>query len=610
MKKILGDAKNTQALLANARFGIDYFQRPYRWEKKHVDELIDDLTQAFQDNYDERDSREDVMNYDLYFLGSIITSERDGRKSIIDGQQRLTTVTLLLIYLYHTVESLNEKAIIAPLIACYQFGRHAYNLDVPERNDCMDALFNDKEFNTKTTDDPSVANLIDRYQDIESAFPDEISQDKSLPYFIDWLLHRVYLVETTTGTDADAYTIFETMNDRGLSLTPAEMLRGYLLANINDPSIQYTALTTWDDRIRGLEKLGHGEGTHAIRAWLRSQYAGTIRQGGRRSRPGDFDVIGTEFHRWVRDHEVGIGLRDDSAFADFVERGFDFYANWYGVIRRASDELTKGLEPFFYVSRTGFTFTLQDMPALAPLVVEDGPDMCERKLRTVATAIDCILYRRIWNSRSNSHSRMRVYMFQSLTRQTRQVGIEELSDILCNLVASYPEQFVENEFSMNQMNPPKIHQMIARMADYIETESGRDRSYDKYRKRGWGKGNYQIEHVLSESHRDGFPDFDYHRNKIGSLVLLPGPVNASIGAMPYDEKREHYLKQNLLAASLHELAHSNDPGFRRFKEATGLDFKPYEVFDVDAINERQELYRQLAMRIWSTDSIRAAAGLP
>ena len=609
MKEIIGKAKNIQELLANAKFGIeDYFQRGYRWEKKHVEELIDDLTQAFQDNYDEGDSREDVMGYDLYFLGSIITSQKDDHKSIVDGQQRITTITLLLIYLYHTVESVNEKAGITPLIAIYEFGRHAYNLNIPERIDCMDSLFNGTEFSTKTTDDPSIPNLIDRYQDIESSFPDEISEDKSLLYFIDWLLHKVYFVETTADTDADAYTIFETMNDRGMSLTPAEMLRGYLLANIKDQNRQRAALTTWDDRVRGLEKLGHGQGAHAIRAWLRGRYADTIRLGGRGS-PEDFDVIGPQFHRWVRDNKDTIGLRNSEAFADFVESDFDFYADWYGVIRRASDELTPGLEPFFYVARTGFTFTLLCMAALAPLTVKDDPDVIKRKLSTVATAIDCLLNRRIWNRRSINANSMRVYMFQSVTRQVRQASIKQLTDTLCRLVESDQEQFVANDFSLHGMNRPKIHQMLARMTDFVDSRSGNPSLYRDYLKR-WGRGHYQIEHILSESHREGFGDFDHHRNKIGALVLLPGRVNAALGKMPFSEKREHYLKQNLLVASLHDLAHNNDPGFRRFKESTGLDFKPYAEFGVDAINERQELYRQLAMRIWSTDSIRAAAGLP
>lgn len=72
-----------------------------------------------------------------------------------------------------------------------------------------------------------------RYNEIEELCPEEID-DAALPYFVDWLTKNVHLVEITAYSDDVAYTIFETMNDRGLSLSPTDMLKGYLLANITD----------------------------------------------------------------------------------------------------------------------------------------------------------------------------------------------------------------------------------------------------------------------------------------------------------------------------------------------------------------------------------------
>ena len=606
MKKILGDAKNIRALLANKTFGIDYFQREYRWGKKHVAELIDDLSQAFLDNYAKEDSRDAVKQYDRYFLGSIITSKRDGIRYIVDGQQRLTTITLLLIYLYKSVKDRDQIGMVSNLIFSLHYGERYYNLDMTERNECMDSLFDDDDLDPAIAHDPSVINILERYDDIESMFPEEIAQTRALDYFVDWLIENVYLVEITTDSDANAYTIFETMNDRGLSLTPAEMLRGYILTKIEDSTDRSKALSTWDARIQQLQNLGKEEDADAIKTWLRSQHAESIRVGSRGALPLDFDRIGTEFHRWIRESEKLVGLENSSDFVAFVERDFHFYGRWYREMRLASKNLVDGLEPFFYVGQTNFT--LQYMAAMAPLVPMDDDATVTRKLRAVATFIDCTLNRRLWNGKAISHSTMRVPMFRDVTLKIRHLDERALAGTLCGILDNYPEQFSQNDFSLHGMNRPKIHQMLARMTDYIETESGMEPSYERYLKR-WGKGSYQIEHVLAESHRDGFGDFDHHRNKIGALVLLRAPVNPSLGKMRFEAKREHYLKENLLAASLHETGHSHDPGFRRFKEQTGLDFKPYDEFDVNAINERQELYRQLAMRIWSTDSILEAAGL-
>ena len=59
-------------------------------------------------------------------------------------------------------------------------------------------------------------NILGRYADIEENFPEDLSEG-ALPYFVDWLMENVHLVEITAYSDEDAYTIFETMNDRGLS---------------------------------------------------------------------------------------------------------------------------------------------------------------------------------------------------------------------------------------------------------------------------------------------------------------------------------------------------------------------------------------------------------
>ena len=350
-------------------------------------------------------------------------------------------------------------------------------------------------------------------------------------------------------------------------------------------------------------------GAKAIQSWLRSQHARTIRSSGGRAAPEDFDRIGSEFHRWVRDNQRKIGLVGSSNFVDFVKRDFGFYARWYREIRLASDSLIQGLEPFFHIGQT--TFTLHPMAALAPLHPSDPSDLCLRKLRTVATAIDCVLHRRIWHSQSIAQSLMRVRMFDTFVLGLRGLGIDELQQKLCDLLDDSESdvgapRFAEADFRLHGNNRPKIHNALARLTEFVETKSGRPSLFVKYLKR-WGRCSYQIEHVLPESHREGFDNFDYHRNRLGSLVLLPRSINPSLGNMRYEEKREHYLKENLLASSLHERAYERNPGFNGFIRESGLPFKPYEVFDVDAINERQELYRQLAQQIWSTDSIRRAA---
>ena len=268
MREIRGNAKSIRSLLSGARFAIDYYQREYRWETKQVTELIEDLVGKFLGSYDPSHPRRAIEHYGHYFLGSIIISDKDGQKFIIDGQQRITSVTLLLTFLYRQLEDIEQKAQLADLIFSQRFGERSFNLEVSERTACMNALFTGESFDEEGQSE-SVINILARFQDIRDQFPESMA-GKALPYFADWLIENVHFVEITAYSDADAYTIFETMNDRGLSLAPAEMLKGYLLANISDPKLRNDASQIWRDRVAALKKMGKEEDAAAIKAWLRS----------------------------------------------------------------------------------------------------------------------------------------------------------------------------------------------------------------------------------------------------------------------------------------------------------------------------------------------------
>jgi hypothetical protein len=348
-----------------------------------------------------------VSEYGHYFLGSIIVSDKDGQKYLIDGQQRLTTLTLLLIFLHHELADSEQKGQLAELIFSQKYGTRSFNLDVPERTSCMEALYKGEEFAGRDGSE-SIANILARFAEIEDLFPEEL-RGPAMPYFADWLVENVHLVEITAYSDGDAYAIFETMNDRGLSLTPADMLKGYLLANITDGERRTQATRIWKERVQALAELGKDEDADAIKSWLRSQHAETIRERKRGAAPQDFDLIGTEFHRWVREHEERLGLSASESFARFIERDFAFYGGWYERLRTAAETIAPGLECVHFNAQ--HNFTLQYPVLLAPLAVGDDETAALRKVRVTAAFLDILIHRRIWNFRAIDYSTMQYAMF-------------------------------------------------------------------------------------------------------------------------------------------------------------------------------------------------------
>lgn len=605
-REIHGIARSVRELLQGMKYSIDYYQREYKWQTKQVEELIDDLTSRFLEDHEDGNPREAVASYGHYFLGSIVISNKGGQKFIIDGQQRLTTLTLLLIYLHNLQRERAERVEVADMVFSVKYGRKSFNLDVPERQTIMEALFSGAEFDPCGHPE-SVRNIYARYRDIEAHFPEEI-KDETLPYFVDWLTENVHLVEITAYNDEDAYTIFETMNDRGLSLSPTDMLKGYLLANITSEHKRTATAQTWKQIQQELSELGSEEMADFFKAWLRSQYAESIRERKKHAKPQDFDRLGTEFHRWVRDHHEDIRLKHSDDFYQFIERDMRFYARWYKRLWQAAAEYTDGLEDLFHIAQLGFT--LQYPVLLAAIQPKDDEQTALRKIRIVAAFIENLLARRIWNWHSISYSTMQYAMFLVM-KQVRGKTVPELTETLAGRLRE-EESFSANErFSLHKMNRYMIHRLLARMTDFVERESGLASRYTEYV--GNGKVRYEVEHIWAdhfERHRDEFShpaDFADYRNRIGDLLLLPKSFNASYSDLPYEEKREHYLKQNLLAQSLHPKCYERNPGFLKFIERSGLPFKPYEHFKKADLDERQQLYIQLAERTWSIERLFAIA---
>ncbi len=368
----------------------------------------------------------------------------------------------------------------------------------------------------------AVSNILARYADLEDLFAEDLG-GAALPYFVDWLMENVHLVEITAYSDEDAYTIFETMNDRGLSLTPADMLKGYLLANISDSEKRNHANFVWKEQIRALGDLGKDEDADGIKSWLRSQYALSIRDRKQGAKPQDFDLLGTEFHRWVRDNEERLGLTSSSNFARFIERDFSFYAHWYETLRKAADTFTAGLEYVFFNAQ--HNFTLQYPVLLAPLRLEDDDAAIRRKIRIVSAYIDILIHRRIWNWRSIDYSTMQYAMFLVM-RDIRSKSAAELVEILKQRLDAESETFATNSaFRLHGMNGRQIHRLLARMTDYVETNSGFASHYAEYAQRG--KKGYEIEHIWQTT-----PSFTPTNSPIRTSFRIIATASAAFFSCP------------------------------------------------------------------------------
>jgi len=598
--KIDAKDRTINEVLSDKKYTVDYFQREYSWQKKHIEQLVTDLTDTFLNQYQSSDKRADVEGYSKYYLGPFVVCSKGGSLSIIDGQQRLTSITLLLIFLNHKQPGLLEK-----LIFSEKFGNKSFNIQVPEREECLNQLYITGEYIPKSGDDESIKNMAERYDDIGDAFPDEIDS-VALPYFIDWLRENVILVEITAYSDDNAYTIFETMNDRGMSLTSTEMLKGFVLSRFNKADKRDKANTFWKNEIQKLHQFDKDEDLQFFQAWLRSQYAKTIRQGKAGSSNEDFEKIGTRFHSWFKDNLKSIGIKENSEedFDRLVHINFKYFIEAYIAILDATKVITDGLEHVFYHSRWGIAESLGMPLMLAPLLPSDSAEITKRKINAVAYYLESFAVRRSINFRNFSASSIR-YTMNSLVKEIRGKDIESLEALLKEKIEKLEENWNGvSDFRMHGMNYRFVKFLLARITSFIEEKSGINNNFATYHEKRKNAKPFEVEHIWAnkfEEHRDEFDqenEFTNYRNRIGDLALLHNGTNQSFNDMPYEEKLTHYVKENLLLKSLHDQCYVNNPNFKSMINDVNLPFKAHSSFKKADINERQKLIQAICQKIW------------
>ena len=581
--------------LFSDKFEVDFYQREYVWQRKQMEDLIMDLSLEFLKNWKPEDRLSNVRDYDPYYMGEIVLSIKGGkRSSIIDGQQRITSLTLLLIYLvrnYGKVKNFPEE--IKKLIYDDYYGEQLFNLDVEERNECMLSLYEYGEYKLKGTDTISVKNLVERYNDISECWNEQINE-KNIVSFTYWLKEKVVFSRVWTNSDEFAYVIFETMNDRGLSLTQVEMLRSYLLANIEE-SFRLKAMKNFDEIIRKLMNIKLASKSKAefefFKIYFRGHYVDDITQG-RNSNSG-FVQIGKEFHRWLRDNSNKLGLKTSNDFINFLNK-ITYFASIYEKI----DKIVQSRDTrnyLYLVVNSDYGFTLQPALILASIRYNDSDSVVEEKIKIVSKYLTKLLSWRVWNQNMISQSAMENTIY-NLCKKIRNADVNNLKEILETNSNSILE--LENSPTLNRSNKNAIKVLLSLITELVAKEINEsDYILNK-------EEEIEIEHIWSnhyEEHVNEFEnidDFVLARNNIGDLLVLPRSFNRSYGDKSYSEKVKQYFSQNILAQTLNKQKYENNPTFLKFVRDTGLPFCSYENFTRKAINERAELYKKILKWNW------------
>jgi hypothetical protein len=255
---------------------------------------------------------------------------------------------------------------------------------------------------------------------------------------------------------------------------------------------------------------------------------------------------------------------------------------------------------------------------MAPIVFDEDQEALRKKIYLVSSYLEMFTVFMAVNSKRYAQSLIKNTLYP-LVVKIRNKSIEELKTILAEEYDNF-DYFLEginkqknpNDYNpegifsleLNGQNRKFIKFLLARLTTYIENRSAIETSFENYLNTNQKKP-YQIEHLWCDNYdlfKDEFEQRDEwleFRNSIGALVLLPEGTNQSHNKDPYTKKLPHYLKENLLAKSLHSQCYENNPNFTNFVKESKIPFKPHGQMKKEDIEERLNLYYEIGKKIWN-----------
>ena len=227
---------------------IPSYQRPYAWTTDQADELFNDLIAFSKAEQDEG-----------YFLGSIvlIKSENSAYSEVIDGQQRLTTLTILLSVLacandgedkdelrsYILEPGKKMEGIIAKPRLCLRERDQPFFFKYIQKLD-LDGL---TELDPLLLDNESQVNIKANAEHLAKSVERTLSTPEKLNEFVTFLLTRSYLVAVSTASQESAFRVFSVMNSRGLDLQPTDIIKADIIGKLKSEADRRIYNEKWEE---------------------------------------------------------------------------------------------------------------------------------------------------------------------------------------------------------------------------------------------------------------------------------------------------------------------------------------------------------------------------
>lgn len=611
--EITPEKQNVDNVFSNTTYYIDFYQRQYKWDEVPVKRLLEDIFYKFNEEYKKhKDSdiklKELITQYSWYYLNTYVTNLVGGKLFVVDGQQRLTTITLILIKLKHmarTFDSKLEKWIEGKISGQEGF-ENEFWMNHETHKETLQGLLEAKSLkDIDTTSGITAQNMVANYKVIEKWIDVEINDLHKFDSFVFFILKRLVLINLDVS-QTDVPMVFEVINDRGVRLKPYEILKGKLLGQVQKDELEALGLNDiWDEQVNKVNTFKEDEIDNFFTYYLKGKLADT------RGTAIKFDK---DYHRILFDEEFNsfLGLKHNQKnVKSFLQKDFKYFTNLYAKIYGYYTDFHDN-QPYVLYNRLTEMDT-QFLLILSCCTLNDPEE--EKKIFLISRQLDrlfCLLQlQRSYNSNSFTTE---IYKLSGELRNKEASEIEPIfNKYLLNLLAEARGVTVEHDISYGFFKETGIElekrfkrYFFARIEKFISENTNmkmKQTLYDLVQNTGPVNG-FHIEHILSENaeNKNIFGNdedfFERERNRLGGLLLLKGRDNISSSNETYKDKLKSYANTLYWNETLREDTYKSKLDFTGMIQKHSLNFRAMDIFGPDELEERHKLLFDLIKIIW------------
>ena len=608
------DKQNLDEVFANTTYYIDFYQRQYKWNDVPVKRLLDDIFYKFIIEYklykdNEIELEKLVEKYSWYYLNTYVTNVVGGKRFVVDGQQRLTTLTLILIKLLHLGKKYGSelKDWVSNKIAGQSGFKKEFWMNHEIHKPTMQALLENVEDkgNIDTSSGVTAANMVKNYNIISSYLDRELTEKHQYESFVFYFLKRLVLINLNVE-QTDVPMVFEVINDRGVRLKSYEILKGKLLGVIDKEELENLKINElWEKQVAKVNEHKEDEIDNFFVYYLRSRFANTI---------GEARNYDRDYHRIMFAPDVNKTmqlLHNPKEVKRFLQNEFKYFTDLYSNIYKYSNDPS---DDYIYV----YYNRLNEMDSQFLLILSActfNDEQETEKIKLISYNVDRLFsLLQLQRSYDSNDFNVAIYKLSSEIRgksvdQIRSIFDKYLLQLLSNARGvQTAEVYSYGIFKDTGIELSKRFKryFFARIEKFIATNTNLNMKhslYDLVANTGSVNG-FHIEHILAhnEENKNHFNDdeelFERERNRLGGLLLLKGKDNISSNNEIYENKLKSYANTLYWNETLREDTYKSKLDFTKMMNDYKLAFRAMNVFGPDELDERHKLLFDMAKSIW------------